>query len=262
MSALSQSPQKLSRLWYYGRIVSARRLLFALLIISLAGGGCTTAWVQERRLAPTGLAPQDAIAVILTTLVKDEHLSELESPVTGCVQSALAQVQADIRIVPGQEFRKLAFPDLTANQIPSGYFAWQRLLREPAFFQKIAPLGLRYVLAVDAEQGRRLTEVEWNAATSMLGGPGPSLTASWDNEVLLGTIVVDAKHRRVAGAVHAYAKGNSGAGVSLVTFPMPFLLPHGMPSFPFGVACSGLGEKLATFLADKHEEKAQVSQTP
>jgi len=123
-------------------------------------------------------------------------------------------------------------------------------------------LGLRYVLAVDAEQGRRLTEVEWNAATSMLGGPGPSLSASWDNEVLLETIVVDAKHRRVAGAVHAYAKGNSGAGVSLVTFPMPFLLPHGMPSFPFGVACSGLGEKLATFLADKHEEKAQVSQTP
>lgn len=249
----------MSRLWYYGCIVPARRLLFALLIISL-GGGCTTAWVQERRLAPTGLAPQDAIAIILTAPVKDEHLSELESPVTGCVQSALAQVQADIRIVPGQEFRKLAFPDLTANQIPSGYFAWQRLLREPAFHTKIAPLNLRYVLAVDTEEGRRLTEVEWNAATSMLGGSGPSLSASWDNEVFLETIVVDAKHRRVAGAVHAYAKGNSGAGVSLVTFPMPFLLPHGMPSFPFGVACSGLGEKLATFLADKNEE--QVAQTP
>ncbi|MBI3061419.1 MAG: hypothetical protein HYY83_05520, partial [Deltaproteobacteria bacterium] len=67
------------------------------------------------------------------------------------------------------------------------------------------------------------------------------------------------KHRRVAGAVHAYAKGNSGAGVSLVTFPIPFLLPHGMPSFPFGVACSGLGEKLATFLADKDGEKPQAA---
>jgi len=254
--------KKLSSLWYDAFIVPVRRLLFTLLIIGLAGGGCTTAWVQERRLAPTGLAPQDAVAIILTAPVKDEQLSELERPVTGCVQSALAQVEADIRIVSGQEFRKLAFPDLTANQIPSGYFAWQRLLREPAFIQKIAPLDLRYVLAVDAEQGRRLTEVEWNAATSMVGGPGPSLTASWDNEVLLETIVVDAKHRRVAGAVHAYAKGNSGAGVSLVTFPVPFLLPHGMPSFPFGVACSGLGEKLATFLADKNENQAQVAQTP
>jgi len=256
------NPQKLSSLWYYVFIVPVRRLLLALLIISLGGGGCTTAWVQERRLAPTGLAPQDAIAIILTAPVKDEHLSELESPVTGCVQSALAQVQADIRIVPGQEFRKLAFPDLTANQIPSGYFAWQRLLREPAFFQKIAPLDLRYVLAVDTEQGRRLTEVKWNAVTSMLSGPGPSLSASWDNEVLLETIVVDAKHRRVAGAVHAYAKGNSGAGLSLVTFPMPLLLPHGMPSFPFGAACRGLGDKLATFLADKNEQQAQAAQMP
>lgn len=246
------NPKKLSRLWYYVLIVSVRWLVFALFIISLAGGGCTTAWVQEHRLAPTGLAPRDAIAIILTAPVKEEHLSELESPVTGCVQSTLAQVQPDIRIIPGLEFRKLAFPNLTVDQIPSGYFAWQRLLREPAFLQKIAPLGLRYVLAVDTEQGRRLTEVEWNAATSMLGGPGPSLSASWENEVLLETIVVDARHRRIAGAVHAYAKGNSGAGVSLVTLPFPFLLPHGMPSFPFGVACRGLGEALAKFLTEEN----------
>ncbi len=240
-------------------IVSVRRLIFALFIISLAGGGCTTAWVQERRLAPTGLAPKDAVAIILTAAVKEEHLSELESPVMGCVQSALAGVQPDIRIIPSHEFRKLAFPDLTADQIPSGYFAWQRLLREPAFLQRIAPLGLRYVLAVDTEQARRLTEVEWNAVTSMLGGPGPSLTASWDNEVLLETIVVDARHRRVAGAVHAYAKGNSGAGVSLVTFPVPFLLPHGMPSFPFGAACRGLGDALARFLADESPPAEQAA---
>jgi len=185
----------------------------------------------------------------VTAPVKDEYLSELESPVMGCVQSALADVQADIRIIPSHEFRKLAFPDLTVDQIPSGYFAWQRLLREPAFLQKIAPLDLRYVLAVDTEQGRRLTEVEWSAATSMLRGSGPSLSASWDNEVLLETIVVDAKNRRIAGVVHAYAAGKSGAGLSLMTSPFPFLLPHGMPSFPFGVACRGLGEKLAKFLA-------------
>lgn len=237
----------------------SRAACFAFLIISFAGAGCTTSWVQERRLAPTGLAPKDAIAIILTAPVKEEHLSELESPVVGCVQSALADVQADIRIIPSHEFRKLAFPDLTVDQIPSGYFAWQRLLREPAFLQKIAPLDLRYVLAVDTEQGRRLTEVEWSAATSMLGGPGPSLSASWDNEVLLETIVVDARHRRVAGTVHAYAKGNSGAGVSLVTFPTPFLLPHGMPSFPFGAACRGLGEGVAKFLTD--ESAAEVRAT-
>lgn len=224
--------------------------IFALLLVGLAGAGCTTAWVQEQRVAPTGLASQDVVGVMLAAPVKDDYLTELEDQVTGCVQSYLKGTHPDLRIIPPSEFRKLAFPDLTADQLPSGYFAWQRLLRDPAFYVKIAPLGLRYVLAVGTEQGHRLTEVEWSAATSMLGGPGPSLSASWDNEVLLEAIVVDARHRRVAGAVQAYAKGKSGAGVSLVTLPVPLLLPHGITSFPFGVACRGLGEGLAKFLVE------------
>ena len=115
------------------------------------------------------------------------------------------------------------------------------------------------MLAVNTEESRRVTEAEWTAATSMLGGPGPSLSWSWENEVLMEAIVVDAAHRRIAGAVHAYAKGNSGAGVSLVTFPAPFLLPHGMPSFPFGVACRGLGEALAIFLKGESPPEEQAT---
>lgn len=228
---------------------ASRAVCIALLTISLVGGGCTTAWVQSRRLAPTGLGPEDTIAVILTGPVKDEYSSELENQVTECVQGALAGIHPGIRIIPPNQFRKLAFPDLTIDQIPSGYFGWRSLLRDPVFHNKIAPLGLRYMLALNTEEARRLTDVEWTAATSMLGGPGPSLSWSWENEVLLEAIVVDAAHRRIAGAVHAYAKGNSGAGVSLVTFPSPFLLPHGRVSFPFGVACRGLGGALAIFLA-------------
>lgn len=240
--------------------MEAPRFLCALFAFLLGGAGCTTAWVQERRLAPTGLAPQDAVAILVAAPVKEETLSQLEIPVAQCVQSALGDIAPGIRIIPPQEFRELVFPDLTPDQLPSDYFAWQRLVREPLFHGKIAPLGLRYVLALNAEQGRRLADVEWTAATSMLGGPGPSLTASWENEVLLEAIIVDAARRRIAGAVHAYAKGHSGAGVSLVTFPAPFLLPHGMPSFPFGVACRGLGEKLAAFLADKDGEVAQAAE--
>ena len=240
---------------------SAQRLLFVLFAFILGGIGCTTAWVQERRLAPTGLAPNDTVALIVTAPLKEDALAQLESPVAQCVQSALDAIAPGIRIIPPQEFRQLVFPDLTPDQLPSDYYAWQRLLREPLFNGKIAPLGLRYVVALNAEQGRRLSDVEWTAATSMLGGPGPSLTASWENEVLLEAIVVDAARRRIAGAVHAYAKGYSGAGVSLVTFPAPFLLPHGMPSFPFGVACRGLGDKLASFLAEKDGEKAQAAES-
>ena len=242
------------------RWVCIKTSALALLVISFAGGGCTTAWVQERRLAPTGLASQDAIAVVLSSALplRDEQPSELENKVTGCIQDALSQAHPDIRLIFPKEFRKLAFPDLTLDQIPWDFFSWQSVLRDPTFHDRIAPLGLRYVLAVNTEEGSRLTDVEWTAATSMLGGPGPTLSASWDNSVLMQTIVVDARHRRVAGAVQAYANGKSGAGLSLVKFPVPFLLPHGMPSFPFGVVCRGLGKGLAKFLTDELPEQAQA----
>ena len=241
------------------RCLCVQWIAFALFLISFAGAGCTTSWIQERRLAPTGLSSQDVIGVIVTAPIKDEQLPELESQVTGCVQSALSGTYPDIRIIFPNEFRRLAFPGLTAGQLPSGYFSWRSLLRDPTFDAKIAPLGLRYVLAVDTEEGRRLTEVEWTAATSMFGGPGPTLSASWENSVLFEAIVVDAKNRRIAGAVHAYAAGKSGAGLSLMMSPFPFLLPHGMPSFPFGVACRGLGEKLAKFLTEESPAEEQAT---
>ena len=237
----------------------SRAVCLALLTFSLVGDGCTTAWVQEHRLAATGLAPEDTFGVILAAPVKDELSPELEKQVTECVESALGGNQPAIRIISPNQLRKLAFPGLTIDQLPSGYFSWRSLLRDPAFYNKVAPLGLRYVLAVNTQESRRVTEAEWTAATSMLGGPGPSLTWSWENEVLLEAIVVDAARRRIAGAVHAYAKGNSGAGISLLTFPSPFLLPHGRVSFPFGVACRGLGEALAKFLRGESPPEEQAA---
>ena len=106
----------------------SRRMLvgsfgFALLLVSFAGAGCSTAWIQEHRLAPTGLASQDAIGLILTAPVKDEDLPELENQVAGCVQSALSGTHPDIRIISPNEFRRLVFPGLTVTQIPAGYFS-------------------------------------------------------------------------------------------------------------------------------------------
>jgi len=241
--------------------MSVRWLCFALfIIISFSAGGCTIApWIQERRLAPTGLAPRDTIAIIVTAPITDEELPELEGQLTGCFQSALSETHPDIRIILPNELRRLVFPGLTVNQIPSGYFSWRSLLRDPTFDAKIAPLGLRYILTVEAEEGRRLTDVEWTAATSMFGGSGPTLSASWENSVLLEAIVVDAKNRRIAGAVHAYAAGKSRAGLSLMASRIPLLLPHGMPSFPFGAACRALGERLAKFLAGESAQEEQAT---
>lgn len=218
---------------------------FALIIIiSFAGGGCTTAWIQAARLAPTGLSPDDAIAIVLTPSLVDGDLPGLENQVTACIRDALDQKYPELRIVPSDEFRKLAFSDLSPEKSLASYFSWGGLVNNPAFYGRIAPLGLRYVIVVDSEQRTRLTDFEW---TGPVGGP--SLYWSWERSILIQAVVVDARHRHVAGSVQAYASGKSGAGLMLITFPMPLPIPYGTTSFPLSVACQGLGEGLAKFLA-------------
>ncbi|MFQ5903011.1 MAG: hypothetical protein ACE5JO_04910 [Candidatus Binatia bacterium] len=239
------------------RWVLARRFAFALLFITLAGSGCTTAWIREHRLAPTGLAFQDTIAVIVTSPLQHEHFPELENTVMGCIQDALPETYSDVRIIPSDEFRKLAVPDPAIETNSPGDVLWQSLLRDPAFHDRIAPLGLRYLIVVSIEERTRLTDFEWMGVASI---GGPSLDWSWERSVLMEVIVVDARHRRVAGFVQAYATGKSGAGVMLVTFPIPLPVPYGTASFPLSVACQGLGEGLAKFLTDGSPAEEQAAE--
>lgn len=234
------------------RWAGAKWLSCALLIVSLAGSGCTTAWVQERRLAPTGLAPADTIAIILTLPLDYKRLAELEQTVTGCIRDALGERYSDLRIILPDEFRKLAFPDLDKEKSPLGGFSWESFFRDTAFRDRITPLGLRYLVAVDIEDRTRLTDVEWGAANKILGGPGPIVQGSWERSALIQAVVVDARHRRVAGSVQAYATGKSSAGLTFITFPMPLPVPYGTVSFPLSVACRALGERLAQFLAGEN----------
>lgn len=239
-------------------MVLVRRFVFAVFILSLAAGGCTTAWIQEVRFAPTGLAPQDAIAVILTSPLEEERLSELENEVTGCIQDALGQTHSDFRTVPSDELRKLASPDRTTEKIPLGGFSWETLAADPAFYGRIAPLGLRYLIAVNTTEGSRLTDFEWAGGSKVLGAPGPLLHWSWERSSLMEAVVLDTRHRRVAGAVQAYASGKSEAGLMLLIFPIPLPVPYVTPSFPQSVACRGLGEGLAKFLAGETPAEEQA----
>ncbi len=232
------------------------RVAIALLVLSLAGSGCTTAWVVERRLAPTGLAPQDAIAVILLSPLGEDQRSKLENQVNGCIRDGLAQTHSDLRFVSPDELRKLASADPAAKEIPPAAFSWQSLLSDPGFNSRIAPLGLRYLIVVNAEEKTRLTDFKWSAASSLLGAP--LLEWSWENSTLIEAIVVDARNRRLAGGVQAYAAGKSGAGVKLVFLPIPLPIPYGTPSFPWSAACQGLGEGLARFLTANNPAQEQA----
>jgi hypothetical protein len=208
-------------------------------------------------LAPTGLAHQDAISIILASPLEDEQVSQLESKVTGCVQDALGQISSDIRITPADDIRKVALEVESAGKTPPPYLSLERLVADPALHGRIASLGLRYLIAVYIEDTSRLRDVEVGAGSSGIGGPRVSW--SWSREVLMEAVVVDTRHRRVAGSVLAYARGRSGGGVMLLTSRLPLLIPFGMTSFPLSVACQGLGEALAKFLIGGSPTEEQVS---
>ena len=210
-------------------------------------------------MAPTGLAPRDAIAVIFPSPLGDEQLSGLENDVTKCIRDGLGYTYSDLRIISSDDFRKLVFSDSTIEKISPGNFSWESLIRDPVFYGRVASLGLRYLINVNVEEGSRIVDFEWNAVTNVLGGPAPLLHWTRESSTFMQAIVVDAKNRRVAGAVQAFATGKSGAGVKLITFPFPLPIPYATVSFPASVACQGLGEGLAKFLTDESPEKAQAT---
>lgn len=237
---------------------ASRAVCLSLLAIGLVGGGCTTSWVQERRMAPTGLAPQDAIAVILTAPLGNEQMSELENDLTKCIRDGLGSTYADLRIISSDEFRKAAFPD-PAEKIAQGNFSWESLMGDPVFHGRVISLGIRYLINLNVEEGNRLADFEWNAASNVLGGSAPLLHWTRESSTLIQAIVVDARQRRVAGAVQAFATGKSGAGVKIIIFPFPLPIPYATASFPKSVACQGLGEGLAKFLTDDSPVAAQAT---
>lgn len=236
-------------------MVSVRGVALAVVITGLAGGGCTAARVRELRLAPTGLTPRDSIAVILLSHLEDEKLAELEGRMTGCIRDALGRIHSDLRIIPTAEFRKLAFSDLNAEKIPTGELLRQALYLERTYHERITPLGLRYLIAVSAEETSRLTAFEGGTGNSLMGGPLALWT--WDKAALMEATVVDTGNHRVAGFVQAYSSGKAEAGFRLITIPFPVPIPYGMTSFPSSAACRGLGDGVAKFLAGESPVQGQ-----
>lgn len=222
--------------------------LFALGALAV---GCTKAWMSENRLAATGLGPQDAITVILVQRPGDEYSAGLESKVAGCVRNALQQIHSSVRIVPHDEFRQAAFSDPSLKELPQDDSSWQRLVGDPKFLERIAPLEVRYLIAVAVQEGRGPIDLHGGGAGSGGAGIG-AIGVDWDRWAEMQATIMDMMHARVAGNVSSRARGKSAVGLAVFII-LP--IPYGKPSFPLGTACWELGEGVAKFLAGESVTK-------
>ncbi len=126
-------------------------LAVGLLAVAVMGIGCSTARIRFNRDASTGLAPDTAITVLLDPWERSAIF--FEKRVSGCIQDALEDTHPAVRVIGPGEFRLAAFPELTPEEIPPGDWSWRELTGDPTFRQRIAPLGVRYLIVVSVTEG-------------------------------------------------------------------------------------------------------------
>jgi hypothetical protein len=206
--------------------------------------------MTHTRITPTGLVPEDAIAVILAQPPEVEYSAQLEKKVLECIKDALADKHPTVRVVPSDEFRRVAFRDLTPEQILSGdsYWEWNQLAKDPAFATRTAPPDLRYLIIVS---GGTTTDTRFDVEG---GGQVMAWEIIWHKESDLRARIIDLKQGREAGIVRASASGET----VWLWPPAPLVIP----TFPEGRACSELGEGVAKVLAGEMEAEQPEETLP
>ncbi len=97
------------------------RLVVGLLTLTVLGVGCSTgnyhSWHVEDRKAPTGIAPPKPVTVVLDHSAEEFSLEE-EEEITSCISEAMRSAHPTLQVIPPDEFRRTAFPDLAPEEVP------------------------------------------------------------------------------------------------------------------------------------------------
>jgi hypothetical protein len=205
--------------------------------LAVLGVGCTKADMYAYRSHPTDLAPDEGVTVVLEQF-SGEFSGSKEDKFIGCITSAIRKVHPTVRIVPSDEFRQAAFPDLPPEEV--GHRSWEQLADDPALRQRIAPLGLHYLIALSG--GTTQNMKSFIAVSGMYGAPMYGVDVG-DKKSSLHATIIDLKQGSRVGHVAAFAQSQSRSG-------WLFLPPFYMPSAPTETrVCRELGKGVAKFLA-------------
>jgi hypothetical protein len=214
------------------------RIISGLVATVLMLGGCTQVRVQSLRDMPTLIGAHDAVAIVVSGKITD-----LAAAAEGCVNKALKEAFPALRIVSSDDFYRIALPDADASVRADVSVL---LKEDPAFRERIAPLGLRYLVLVEGgtqQQGE-----------PFIGGEGAGLGAitafgwSGKRQSSLVAWIFEVKEYQRAGYVSAEATGYPfwtciGMG--------PLCIPLGAAAFTESGACAKVGEGVVQFLKDE-----------
>lgn len=209
----------------------------AFALTALLAVGCTTLQAHETLTAPARILEGQAVTVLapgpgVFGQGDDDSFAE-------CVRGVLHRTSPTLRVIPPQEFRDALFPWFEPGIAPGTPEQLALLLEKPLLQDRIARLGVRYVISV-----RGLT-AQGDAKGAILCGVsyrgGGCLGFAWmGRESTMSAVVWDLEQPLSPGTVDVTVSG---------TIFMPaFILPIPIPVFTETRACAEIAEKLAEFL--------------
>jgi hypothetical protein len=221
--------------------MKSKRIKIGLLATALMAGGCVSVGqvrVLSFREMPTLIEPHDAVAIAVS-----DEITDLAVSAEGCINNALKQAFPTLRIISSGDFYRIAFPDAAPDKSVRTYTDFSLLLKEPPFRERIAPLGLRYLILVEGGTQQK--------GEPIIGGAGAGLGAvtafgwSGERQSSLWASILDLEKYQPAGHVLAEASGKPwwtcvGLG--------PFCVPLGAAVFTESGACAKVGEGVGQFL--------------
>jgi hypothetical protein len=207
--------------------MSTTKILVFLSGFVIGLSACNTVRVWNDRPASSALFPGGSVAFVLQDF-SGEFSRAKEDEIVGCLSDPLLKAYPTVRIVQPQDFRRAAL--LTSD---SAAVSWQELLRDPQFKERIAPLGVRYVISISGETDQK---------SGLMNGLFVFGFARMQT-VRFKASIFDLKQDRLAGAQYASATGK----FAMVLLPVPIPVPLGL--FTESRACKELGETVAKFLA-------------
>lgn len=213
--------------------------LVGLLAVAVLGVGCAKAHMYHTRSAPADVAPDDGVTVVLEHF-SGEFSASKEDNFAGCIASAIRKVEPTVRIVPSDEFRRAAFPDLPPEEV--GHQAWERLAADPAFRQRIAPLGVQYLITLSGTTTR--AGLKFKAKCGHMACGMAFVEKYGEKRSFLDATVIALRQGSKVGRVDAFAYSQTGSG--LVILPLPLYLPSAPTE---SRVCRELGKGVAAVLA-------------
>ena len=215
-------------------ILSARRILAALLAIAL--GGCITARVEDAREHPTGINEGESIVV----MAKSYHQgNETEADYIRCVENTLARGSKGLRIIPNQQFVDALFPWFEPRTAPANTKGLVQLMERPGIAEAVKKMGVRYIVWLDGETEKVASGGSLSCAAGP-GGGGCFGFAWWQNDADYVASVWDLEGYESAGTVTADYTGTSF--LPAIVIPIPLI------AITQSRACKGLATQLKAFI--------------